>query len=423
MKKQFAAMTAGILAAGMLLSGCGGSGGSQAAPAAGGAGASESGEVSGTLTFLSWYNQSDYQPILDAFNEKYPDVEIDFQNVSTENNQYSQRLTLFANSGELPDVFYIQPPIAKFAKEGYLMELDDLDAMKDITGTYRDTYTYEGKTYAFVDDAWIGGVYYDKDMFEANGLSVPETYDDFLKICKTFYDQGIRPVSISGTSLPDLMYWIHDTEVLAENPDYDKEIDAGQHTFTEGYLDNINQWKKDFVDTGYMDEAVVGYSDEQRLEEFASGEAAMTISGPWSLSTIRAKAPDKNVGIFPFVGSKGQKYTVGAVNVGIAISANAKNPAAAKAFMNFLAEDETMLLYQQLTGNFMVKDVGYEVDEVLTPLVEFANNGQFALPTVYWTNTGTLDPMVQKGLQEIILGIKTPEQLVAELDEKQSELS
>ena len=89
------------------------------------------------------------------------------------------------------------------------MELDDLDAMKDISGTYRDTYTYEGKTYAFVDDAWIGGV-----------------------------------------------------------------------------------------------------------------------------------------------------------NVGIAISANATNPAAAKAFMNFLAEDETMLLYQQLTGNFMVKDVGYEVDEV-----------------------------------------------------------
>ena len=423
MKKQFAAMTAGILAAGMLLSGCGGSSESQTAPAAGDAGASESGEVSGTLTFLSWYNQSDYQPILDAFNEKYPNVEIDFQNVSTENNQYSQRLTLLANSGELPDVFYIQPPIAKFAKEGYLMELDDLDAMKDISGTYRDTYTYEGKTYAFVDDAWIGGVYYDKDMFEANGLTVPETYDEFLNICKTFYDQGIRPVSISGTSLPDLMYWIHDTEVLAENPDYDKEIDAGQHTFTEGYLDNINQWKKDFVDTGYMDEAVVGYSDEQRLEEFASGEAAMTISGPWSLSTIRAKAPDKNVGIFPFVGSKGQKYTVGAVNVGIAISANAKNPAAAKAFMNFLAEDETMLLYQQLTGNFMVKDVGYEVDEVLTPLVEFANNGQFALPTVYWTNTGTLDPMVQKGLQEIILGIKTPEQLVAELDEKQSELS
>ena len=423
MKKQLAAMTAGIMAAGMLLSGCGGSSESQTAPAAGDAGASESGEVSGTLTFLSWYNQSDYQPILDAFNEKYPDVEIDFQNVSTENNQYSQRLTLLANSGELPDVFYIQPPIAKFAKEGYLMELDDLDAMKDISGTYRDTYTYEGKTYAFVDDAWIGGVYYDKDMFEANGLEVPETYDDFLNICKTFYDQGIRPVSISGTSLPDLMYWIHDTEVLAENPDYDKEIDAGQHTFTEGYLDNINQWKKDFVDTGYMDEAVVGYSDEQRLEEFASGEAAMTISGPWSLSTIRAKAPEKNVGIFPFVGSKGQKYTVGAVNVGIAISANAKNPAAAKAFMNFLAEDETMLLYQQLTGNFMVKDVGYEVDEVLTPLVEFANNGQFALPTVYWTNTGTLDPMVQKGLQEIILGIKTPEQLVAELDEKQSELS
>lgn len=426
MKKSFLTAAATLMTAAMLLSACGGGSSSQSASqtaSSGSSTASSEGGVSGTLTFLSWYNQSDFQPILDAFQEKYPNVEIDFQNVSTENNQYSQRLTLLANSGELPDVFYIQPPIAKFAKEGYLMELDDLDCMKDISGTYRDTYTYEGKTYAFVDDAWIGGVYYDKDQFAQAGLEVPGTYDEFLNICKTFYDQGIRPVSISGTSLPDLMYWIHDTEILSENPDYDKEIDAGLHTFTEGYLDNMNQWKADFVDTGYMDQAVVGYSDEQRLEEFASGEAAMTISGPWSLSTIREKNPDKNIGIFPFVGSKGQKYTVGAVNVGIAVSATAKNPEAAKAFMNFLAEDETMQLYQKLTGNFMVKDVGYEVDEVLSPLVEFAGNGQFALPTVYWTNTGTLDPMMQKGLQEIILGIKTPEQLVSELDEKQAELN
>ena len=410
MKKLLAASLAGIIGASLLITG--------AASAA-----ADEGAVSGTLTFLSWYNQSDMQPILDAFSEKYPEVTIDFQNVSTENNQYSQRLTLLANAGELPDVFYIQPPVAKFARAGYLAPLDDLEAVKGLSGGYKDTYTVDGSVYAFCDDAWIGGVFYDKDQFAEYGLEVPETYEDFLNACKTFYENGIKPISISGTSLPDVMYWIHDTEVLADDPNYDIDLDAGKHTFEEGYLDNINQWKTDFVDTGYLDPSVVGYSDEQRLEEFASGEAAMTISGPWSISTIQQKNPEKNIGIFPFVGSEGQKYTVGAVNVGIGMSATAKNPEAAKAFLEFLAEDETMLIYQGITGNFMARNVGYELNEILEPLEECAEEGLFALPTVFWTNTATLDPMMQKGLQEIILGIKTPEDLVKELDEKQADLA
>ena len=115
MRKNISRIFAGTLTASVLLTG--------------GIVSAQAEEVSGTLTFLSWYNQSQFQPILDAFQEKYPDVEVDFQNVSTENNQYSQRLTLLANSGELPDVFYIQPPVARFAAAGYLAPLDDLECM------------------------------------------------------------------------------------------------------------------------------------------------------------------------------------------------------------------------------------------------------------------------------------------------------
>jgi ABC-type glycerol-3-phosphate transport system substrate-binding protein len=58
---------------------------------------------------LNWYTQEDYQPLLDVFFAKYPDVEIDFQNVPPTNNQYGQHLQLLASSGELPDLFYVGP--------------------------------------------------------------------------------------------------------------------------------------------------------------------------------------------------------------------------------------------------------------------------------------------------------------------------
>ena len=47
---------------------------------------------------MSWYSPKDFAPVLDGFKEKYPDLEIDFQNVPNEGNQYQQKLNLLANS-------------------------------------------------------------------------------------------------------------------------------------------------------------------------------------------------------------------------------------------------------------------------------------------------------------------------------------
>ena len=66
------------------------------------------------------------------------------------------------------------------------------------------------------------------------------------------------------------------------------------------------------------------------------------------------KIPDLDLGIFPFVGTTPESdYTVGAVNVGLAISAQAQNPAAAEAFINFVGSAEGLTIYQSITGNFL----------------------------------------------------------------------
>ena len=131
------------------------------------------------------------------------------------------------------------------------------------------------------------------------------------------------------------------------------------------------------------------------------------------------------MGIFPFVGTTPDRdYTVGAVNVGLAISAQAQNPAAAEAFINFLGSEEGLKIYQSMTGNFLgVKDVSYTLNPVMEPMRAFAESGKFAFPPVFWTNTGTLADMMVKGLQEVVLGTLTPEDLVQQLDETQAELS
>ena len=36
-------------------------------------------DLSGTLTILSWYDETKAAPVLEAFKEKYPNVNVDFQ--------------------------------------------------------------------------------------------------------------------------------------------------------------------------------------------------------------------------------------------------------------------------------------------------------------------------------------------------------
>jgi raffinose/stachyose/melibiose transport system substrate-binding protein len=381
--------------------------------------------VSGKISILSWYAQDLYKPLLDAFQAAYPNVSIDFQNVPPANNQYQQRLQLLAGSGSLPDVFYAGPPITVMAKDGYLEDLSNLPAVKAIPAGYTSSYVYNGKTYTYAPDAWVGGAFYNKDLFSKYNVAVPQTWSDFLAACKTFHDAGITPVSMAADEIPDLVYWYHNTEVVSQDPQFDSKINTGQTTFTQGYLDALNTFKKDFVDTGYVTQDMVGLTDDQRMGDFATGKAAMTISGPWAVATFKQKNPNLNFGLFPFVGSTADKnYTVGAVNVGLSISSKTQNKPAAEAFVNFVGTPEGLSIYQKITGNFLgVPGIPYSIDPVMEPIRPYAENGKFAFAPIDWTYTATLAPMFNKGVEQIVLGTTTPDQLVKDLDAKQKELA
>jgi raffinose/stachyose/melibiose transport system substrate-binding protein len=377
------------------------------------------------MSFMSWYTQEQYQPLLDAFKARYPNLTIDFQNVTPANNAYGQRLQLLASSGELPDLFYVQPPSTVMAKNGYLADLSHLDVVKALPPAFTTSYTYNKAVYAYAPDAWVGGVFYNKALFRDNNLSEPKTWADFVAAAKVFHSKGIIPVSLSGEGFPDLLYWLHNTEVLSADPQFDVKINTGQTTFTQGYLDAINTWKKDMLDTGYITQDMVGLNEDQRINQFATGQAAMTISGPWAVGSIKQKNPNIDLGIFPYVGSTSSKInTVGAVNVGLAISSKAQNKAAAQAFLSFLGSPDGLALYQKITGNFLgVTGISYKVDPVMSPMQQYAENGHFAFPPIDWIFTGTLAPMVTKGMQQLVLGVETPEQFVKDLDAKQTDLA
>lgn len=408
LKKSIAAVSAVSLLAGMI-TGCGGSGQETASAEPG----------KGKLSIMCWSNESDFAPVLEGFKEQYPEMEIDFQHVPSEGNQYQQKLNLLANSEELPDVYWISSPIDNFAKNGYMKDLTDMEIVKSLPEIYQDAYSYDGKVYAYAPDAWVGGMFYNKDLYAKYGFEAPKDWGEFTKQAEVFMKDGIKPISMAGAQLMDLIIWLHNTEDVAKDSTLDEKINTGEKKFSEVYAGAMNKWYEECVATGIITQDMIGISDEQRMDEFATGKAAATLTGAWAITGVLEKNPDMNMGIIPYVGTQGNAYTMGAVNIGIAISSKAKNEANAELFLNYMASEKGLQEYQKIQNSFLgVEGVEYEVNPIMDPMKEYAESGQFYFPSYNWTYTDSMEPALQKGTQEIVMGTKTVDELLSEMDEK-----
>lgn len=409
-RKGAAVLCAVTMSVGML-SGCGDSD----------AGTEEPG--TGKLTILSWIDQKSFAPVLEKFQEKYPDMEIDFQNVPNEGSQYQQKLNLLAISDELPDVYWIKGPITNFAKNGYMKDITEMDIVRALPETYTLDYSYDGKVYAYAPDTWVGGMFYNKDIYAEYGFEPPKDWAEFLEQAEVFMADGIKPMAMFGTEFADMIFWIHNTEDIAKDPTLDDKINTGEMKFSEVYGNAMETWYNDCVQSGIVNQDMIGITDDQRFEEFATGKAAATLSGAWAIDDMLKYNPELNLGIVPFVGTEGNTYAMGAVNVGIAINSNAKHSENAELFLEFMGSEEGLEIYQNVTGNFLgVEDVDYEVDPIMEPMKEYAENGNFQIGTSKWTYSDALDAMIQKGTQEIVMGTKTVDEVLEDMDEKMEDL-
>lgn len=408
-RKSIAAVSVLSMLAGTMLAGCGG-GSEEAASAEPG---------TGKLSIMCWSNESDFAPVLEGFKEQYPEMEIDFQHVPSEGNQYQQKLNLLANSEELPDVYWISSPIDNFAKNGYMKDLTDMEMVKGLPEIYQDAYTYEGKVYAYAPDSWVGGMFYNKDLYAQYGFEAPKNWDKFLEQAEVFMKDGIKPISMAGAQLMDLIVWLHNTEDVAKDSTLDEQINTGEKTFSEVYAGVMEKWYNDCVTTGIITQDMIGISDEQRMDEFATGKAAATLTGAWAITGVLEKNPDMNMGIIPYVGTEGNTYTMGAVNIGIAVSSKAKNEANAELFLEYMASEKGLKEYQKIQNSFLgVEGVEYEVDPIMDPMKQYAESGEFYFASYNWTYTDSMEPALQKGTQEIVMGTKTVDELLSEMDEK-----
>ncbi|WP_099468950.1 ABC transporter substrate-binding protein [Konateibacter massiliensis] len=349
---------------------------------------------SGTAT----ENDFETQVLPKLVQEAFPNITLEVTKLP--DDQYYTALKTKLASGEAPDIILLQPKYAgansiiSLAQAGYLEPLTELKAVELGGEAARESYRYGNDVYGIGSGATMLGTYYNKDMFEANGLSVPTNWDEFLNCCQVLQDAGIQPIVMGDKDMYVMqfgLYQIAANQVYADNAAFDDQLRTGETKFTdEGTWDKVLEMYKTLYDKGYIQNSSLGIGAQQAIQKFVDGEAAMTFDGSFNAAAIQASGTvEFERGYFPLPGNDAGEdlYASVAIGGGPGIYSGSKHIDEAKAILELWFDGESDIWKAYVDAGNIVATYGYGSDQV-NPLfqtfVDLYNEGK----SFYWCNQG-----------------------------------
>lgn len=353
-----------------LFAGCGSStsestGGNTGTAKEKGTEASDSSDDAGdevTLTVLAGQSTTDagIEDMIDeALAEKYPEVTLEWECVDW-GNDFQPKMQQYMQSG-LPDIMIGKAQdVATYAPLGVLGTIDDTYLDKGLDAA-RENVTIDGSTYGLVYNALYQGVYYNKTMFKENGWEIPKTMDDLQKIIDDCNAKGITPFAshmVDTWSIGNVTMQFMMNDVFNHTPDWGDQFRDGKVSFSEDKnMQTAYQYNKLIFDNTFPET----FSTEQTDcdAKMVLGEAAMKVSGSWSIQNFLDIDENFDFGIFPFPNQTGDSKLIFEPNITVMTSAATKHQDAIDKVLDVLTSDTELAteIYDYTKTASMLKDV------------------------------------------------------------------
>jgi len=365
--KRVVAASTSIVLMGSLLAACGngGNSGSTAAPSSPAASAPSAGTAKKdvTLTYIAsqdWIKDAEME-LAKKFEEQ-TGIHIDYQIIPSD--QYFNVLKTKLNSGEGPDIFGGQSGKSEISlnynAEKNAVDLSDQEWVKREDLLSVDQLTLNGKVYAQTiwDTSNSYVIVYNKKIFEAQGVSVPKTYDELKAAAAKIDEAGITPFYE-----PMADGWHHVLWFAEPGPQYDKlqpnlydDLNANKTNFesSEVMLRSLTQFKE-LYDLGYFGDNTLSDTFADMANQMASGKFAMALMTqdlPQQIEKINPELKATDFGFFVVPLADNQIYYVNPGGPSKFVYSGGKYIEEAKQYLSFLAEPENLQYLLDNTPTF-----------------------------------------------------------------------
>jgi raffinose/stachyose/melibiose transport system substrate-binding protein len=377
-----------------------------------------------TVTVWSWRTEdvAAYEKIFEVFEQKHPEITVEFE--AFKNTEYNQLLATGLTGDGGPDVAQLRAYglLQPLVEAGNLVPLEDVEGLEDFDPHVLQGATgkSDGKIYGVPFAMQTLQVFYNKKIFEENGVEPPSTWNEMLDVAKTLKDAGVTPFSVGAKDtwtlpmLADIM-----GSARYGGGEFEQAVLKGEKTFTDpdyvaslGLLPELKP---------FMPDDVVGvpYTDAQVL--FSSGQAAMFPGGSFELGFFQKQNPDLELGVFQVPPPPGsvlsEPVTPGWADGSFGVSSKSDVPEAAKELVAWMATEE----FGQLFTDELVQISPVPGVEPSDPLLqEMAENYETSgapymmlVDFRYGQPLGT--DLVGTGVQEMLLGRKDAATVAADV--------
>ncbi len=285
-----------------------------------------------TLKFLSHWAKDDqttegyiFSLLLDEYIKANPGFDYEYETV--EQFDVPTKISILVASNDVPDIF-------SYEDGGALDSIVNLKAIinmdKDLPklGITLDKLCTPGAInakrilsnfddiYSLPENMVMEGVWYNKTIFEKNGLSVPKTWGELETLCDSLLKAGILPFALGGQAKWPITRWImlYANRLEGSSCHLDASRLENGSKFTDDVFVKAAAKTQEMFKKGYFGKGYNSLDYQTSVTMFLSGESAMIYNGSWFASSLMSKEENKvgeeNIGYFQVPGIEGSRISL-----------------------------------------------------------------------------------------------------------------
>ncbi|MCU6793057.1 extracellular solute-binding protein [Paenibacillus sp. WQ 127069] len=374
-----------------------------------------------------------FRQTLEAFRKEHP--EIDLVEEAIAHDPYRIKMTTLGASGELPDLFIANGSmLIDYIPKGYAGTFNEaLDKDPQWKNSFLpnsfDEFNTNGNIYGVPIQMFsVHVIYYNKDIFDKVGItSFPQTWDEFLAAIKKLKNNNYIPITMGNKSNVPVGSTLFGT--LADRftgVDWFKAQKAGTAKFTDPDFVKALATLQDLAKMGAFNPDINSIDGDQANTLYFNKQAAMTINGAWTTAAITENAPDdiKKATLLatlpPVPGGKGDPKAV-AGGSGWSLGYNGKLTGekrdAALAVIKKLSDEAYGKQLIESNGQPAIKVSSYDQNKVSSlgqQYFKFVSDKKYT-PIYDIQLSPALVEAIYKGIQDLLIGTVTPEDLAKKI--------
>ncbi len=365
------------------------------------------------------------------FEAEHPGVKVEWDSSSGDDYQFAGLPSLL-QSDTPPDIFFEWGGnrVRNHYLDGNAMEISDLAAefRPDFSSSAWAGFEYDGGVYGLpLNQDITVQMWYDTAVFDELGLSVPETWDEFLNVLETIKRSGRVPIVmgnadawVAGNFVGLMLYRMAGNEKAEsimglepgpglDDPDFVKALEFAYEAGKQGYVN--------------ADMNTLGY--EESFVRMFDGSSVMMPLGSWfpgEMALVGKDFRSTTLDYFmlpPVPGGKGDQTSVLGLNTGYVINANTKHKDLAYDFMRIMFSAESQARHSKEGGGMVTRPSANAVDEpIVAKMIQSLNEaGSLVAPPDTGYNLEMAFALYE-AIARVFEGTATPEEALREAEAK-----